>query len=133
MLADGDLVISTSGSFAVAGASGADEDLIRFTPSALGATASGTWSMCFDGSDVGLNSSSDEDVWGTWVDEATGDVYLTTCGVFSVDGASGDGADIFAYQQPTLGTDTSCTFSGLYWDDSVHGFGSERVDSITIQ
>ena len=52
----GELVISTSGSFSVPGVSGADEDLVRFTAIQLGEITSGSWSMYFDGSDVGLSS-----------------------------------------------------------------------------
>ncbi len=50
VLPDGRLLISTLGNVSVTGASGADEDLLVFTPAALGSTTSGTWAMYFDGS-----------------------------------------------------------------------------------
>lgn len=54
ILPDGDLVISTSGAATVAGVSATGLDLLRFSPSSLGAATRGTWSRYFDGSDVGL-------------------------------------------------------------------------------
>lgn len=129
--ADGKVIISTIGSFSVTGASGNDEDLTIFTPTALGATTSGTWTLYLDGSDVGLNNSSSEDVNGAWIDAATGNIYLTTVGAFSVTGVSGDGADIFICDPGTLGVTTTCTFSP-YWDGSANGFAGEVLDVVAI-
>ncbi|VAW34160.1 hypothetical protein MNBD_CHLOROFLEXI01-2179, partial [hydrothermal vent metagenome] len=122
----------TAGSFSVSGTSGRDEDIIRFTPTSLGAATSGSWSLEFDGSDVGLASSSSEDVWGVWLDETNGDIYLTTRGSFTVTGASGDGADIFTCGSPTTGSSTACTFS-LFWDGSLDGFGGEAMDGLFVE
>ncbi|VAW33102.1 VgrG protein [hydrothermal vent metagenome] len=130
--ASGDLLISTAGSFSVSGTSGRDEDIIRFTPTSLGAATSGSWSLEFDGSDVGLSSSSSEDVWGVWLDETNGDIYLTTRGTFSVSGVAGDGADIFTCGSPTTGGSTACTFS-LFWDGSLDGFGGEAMDGLFVE
>ncbi len=132
MLSNGDLLLSTSGSFNVPGVSGADEDLVRFTPTSLGASTSGAWSLYFDGSDVGLGELSTEDVTGAWVNGATGDLYLTTLGTFSVPGVSGDGADIFICTPGTLGPSTSCTFSP-FWDGSANGFGGEILDGFAVR
>jgi subtilisin-like proprotein convertase family protein len=131
VLANGDLLISTIGSFSVTGASGNDEDLVRFTPTSLGSNTSGTWSFYFDGSDVGLNNSASEDVVGISVDESTGRIYLTTLGSFSVSGVSGDGADIFSCLPGSLGSTTSCTFS-MFWDGSLNGFAGEVLDAFEI-
>ena len=57
---------------AVTGVSGADEDLLVFTATPLGATTSGTWAMVFDGSDVGLSTVASEDINGAWIEAATG-------------------------------------------------------------
>jgi hypothetical protein len=122
---DGRLVVSTIGSFSVSGASGNDEDLIALN-------ASGTsWSLYFDGSDVGLNNTASEDVNGAWIDPATNRVYLTTVGTFSVTGVSGNGSDIFVCAPGSLGTTTTCTFSS-YWLGSAHGFSSEVTDGVEI-
>lgn len=126
---DGKLVISTTGSYSVSGASGADEDLIIFTATAFGPTTSGSWAQYFDGSDVALNTASSEDVNGVWID-ASGDVYLTTVGTFSVTGASGDGADIFACAG-SFGPTTSCSFN-MYWDGSANGFAGEVMNAFEV-
>jgi C1A family cysteine protease len=130
ILADGRLLISTLGNVSVTGASGADEDLLVFTPTALGATTSGTWALYFDGSDVGLSNTSNEDVNGAWVD-AAGKIYLTTLGSFSVTGVSGDGSDIFVCTPGQLGSTTTCTWA-MYWDGSVQGFSGEVTDSVSV-
>ncbi|MGH2544100.1 MAG: sulfatase-like hydrolase/transferase, partial [Ardenticatenaceae bacterium] len=125
---DGKLVVSTSGNFSVSGVSGADEDLIVFTATQLGATTSGTWALYFDGSDVALTGSS-EDINGLRITSA-GQIYLTTTGDFSVSDSSGDGSDIFVCTPVTLGPATDCTFGpALYWDGSANGFGGEDLDS----
>ena len=131
LLADGRIVVSTLGNVSVTGASGLDEDLLVFSPTALGATTSGTWAVYFDGSDVGLATTNNEDVNGVWVDDATSQVYLSTLGAFAVTGVSGDGADIFVCTPGSLGATTSCTFS-MYWDGSANGFGGEIADGIGL-
>jgi carboxypeptidase T len=130
VLPDGRLVISVVGNVSVTGVSGVDEDLLAFTPTALGSTTSGTWSWYFDGSDVGLSNTSNEDVNGVWMD-AVGKIYLTTLGNFSVTGVSGDGSDIFVCTPGSLGSTTTCTWS-MYWDGSVNGFSGEDTDSFSI-
>ncbi|MEI2608801.1 MAG: hypothetical protein V9G20_09240 [Candidatus Promineifilaceae bacterium] len=129
ILSDGRILVSTLGNVSVTGASGDDKDLLAFTPTALGATTSGTWALYFDASDVGLTAAN-EDVNGVWVD-SNGNIYLTTIGAFTVTGASGDGADIFRCVPGSLGSTTTCTFS-LYWDGSVNGFAGEVLDSFAL-
>ncbi|MEM7113059.1 MAG: choice-of-anchor B family protein [Chloroflexota bacterium] len=130
---DGRLLISTSGGNSVTGATGnQDEDILAFTPTQLGATTAGSWSLYFDGTDVDLGGVSNEDVWGAWVDSATGDIYLTTRSTFSVTGLSGTGADIFVCTPSSLGASTACSFSS-YFDGAAAGIGSELVDGIHIE
>ena len=128
---DGKLVISTGGAFSVTGASGNDEDLLAFTATSLGSTTAGTWALYFDGSDVGLNNTTSEEINGIWIDTTTSQVYLTTLGTFSVNGVSGDGSDIFICTPGTLGSTTTCTFSP-YWDGSLNGFSGEVTDGLHI-
>ncbi len=116
---DGRLVVSLRGSFNIGGFRGGDEDMLIFTDTSLGATTSGTWELYFDGSIVGLNDNSGEDINGTWID-SNGDIYLSTRSAFAVTGASGDGADIFTCVPSSFGAITSCTFSP-YWDGSAYG------------
>ena len=104
--------------------------MLAFAPTQLGATTSGTWSLYFDGSDVELSNTSNEDVNGVWVDSA-GKIYLTTLSNFSVTGVSGDGSDIFVCTPDSLGSLTTCTWS-MYWDGSINGFSGEDTDSLSI-
>jgi hypothetical protein len=130
---DGRLLISTSGGSNVTGAgSNQDEDLLAFDATQMGATTAGSWSLYFDGTDVALGDSSSEDVWGAWVDSATGDIYLTTQGAFSVSGLSGGQADIFVCAPTSLGSSTACSFSS-YFDGAAAGIGAEVLDGIHIQ
>jgi hypothetical protein len=129
--ADGRLLISTLGTASVTGASAADEDLLAFAASQLGATTSGSWSLYFDGSDVGLGELSTEDVNGAWINPSTGAILLTTTGSYAVPGLSGDGADLIACTPLGLGANTACTWT-LYWDGSASGFAGEVIDALDV-
>ena len=59
LASDGRLYLSTTGSFSVIGASGADEDLLRFTPTSTGSTTAGTFDLYLDGSAVGIPTTAD--------------------------------------------------------------------------
>ena len=129
---DGRLVISTTSSFSVSGASGTDKDLIAFLATSVGSTTNGTWSFYFDGSDVGLADTS-EDVNGLWINASSGKIYLSTLGIFAVSGVSGDGSDIFGCSPSSLGSNTLCAFDpSLYWDGSANGFTGQVVDGFEI-
>ncbi len=133
VLSDGKVLISTVGTPAVTGVtSPADEDILAFTPTTLGATTSGTWALYFDGSDVGLADSSMEDVDALDVD-ASGNIYLSTTGVFSVTGVSGDDEDVFICAPTSLGSVTACNyFSSLYFDGSTWGLTSNDMDAFNL-
>lgn len=131
VLSDGTVVVSTLESFAVPGVTGQDEDLIAFSPTQLGANSSGVWRMYFDGSDVGLANSSQEDVQAAWIDPATQNIYLSTRGAFSVPGLNGDGNDIFICTPAQTGDTTVCTYS-LFWDGAANGFGTNEIDALFI-
>jgi hypothetical protein len=131
VLPDGRLLISTVGNVTVQGIAAADEDLLAFTPTSLGDTTSGTFSLYFDGSDVGLTASG-EDVDAVAVD-TTGAVYLSTTDAFSVTGVSGQDEDVFVFRPTTLGPSTSGTFDpGLYFDGSVYGLSANDVFAIDL-
>jgi hypothetical protein len=131
LLADGRLLISTLGSLSVPGLSAAAEDIVEFTPTSLGTTTTGTWSMYFDGSDVLLSSSS-ENLDGLALD-GTGAVYLSTSGGFSVTGLSGADEDVFVFNQTSLGATTAGTFSSaLFFDGSLVGLGNNDLFAIDL-
>lgn len=130
LTADGRLLISTRGPFAVAGLHGQDEDLFVLNDATFGADSAGHWALYFDGSDVGLKANS-EDVKGAWLDPTTGDLYLVTEGWFAVAGLSGDANDIFLCTPAALSDNTQCTFS-FFWDGAQAGFGRGRIDGLAI-
>jgi hypothetical protein len=131
LLSNGHLLISTSGAFTVAGVSGADEDVIEFTPSSLGAATSGTWAMYFDGSDVGL-ADTGEDIDGVAL-HASGALYLSASDAFSVPGVSGADEDVCIFTPATLGPSTSGSYSPLlFFDGSAHSLAANDVAAIEI-
>lgn len=135
-LSDGSMLVSTRGAFSVAGVTGANADLIRFTATSWGATTAGVWSMYFDGSDVGLSSTS-ENVDGLCVDEALTpypDIYLSTNGSFWVSDLAGQNEDIFIFQPTALGSTTTGSFATpLYLDGSLFGLSAYDIDAFDVQ
>ena len=122
---DGRLVVSTSGSSSVNGVSSRDEDMIVFNQTSLGANTAGSFEMYFDGSDVGLSTSSSEDVDAVSI-TSDGTIYMSTTGNFSVVGTSGRDEDAFVFDPISLGAGTSGTFRPeLYFDGSAYGFGND--------
>jgi hypothetical protein len=131
LLSNGNLLISTINTVAVTGAAGEDEDLLQFVPITLGPTTAGTYSLYFDGSDVGLTASG-EDVDAAAVD-GTGKIYLSTTGNFAVTGVSGSDEDVFVFTPTTPEPTTSGTYSPTLWfDGSVHGLGANDVFAIDL-
>jgi hypothetical protein len=130
----GALVVSTTGPPVVTCPtcpSLADEDLLVYTGNqALGEQTTNSWNIYFEGSDVALSQSSSEDVNGTDI-AANDDIYLTTVGVFSVSGVSGDGTDIFVCDPGSTGATTSCAYS-LFFDGSANGLTGD-VDAFDVQ
>lgn len=132
LLSDGRVLVSTTGNPAVAGVTGGkDEDVLAFTPTALGDITSGTWAMYFDGSDVGLADTSGEDVDA--LDVVNGKIYLSTADNFIVNGVAGADEDIFYCSSFTPGDVTTCSYSStLYFDGSTWGLSTNDVDAINL-
>ena len=133
LLPDGRLLFSTTGNPSVPGLTGAaDEDVLAFTPTTLGSTTSGTWSIYFDGSDVGLADSNNEDVDALDV-TANGNIYLSTLGDFSVSGLAGADEDVFVCVPTSIGPTTACSYSSvLYFDGSTWGLSGNDVDAFNF-
>ncbi|MCP4424918.1 MAG: hypothetical protein GY803_10525, partial [Chloroflexi bacterium] len=133
---DGRFVVSTLASAKVPMTGGGalrvgDEQLIVFNGTSYGSDTAGDWEMYFDGRDVDLRP---EDIWGTWIDADTGEVYLSLQNEFSLPGVSGDELDIFVCDPTSLGDDTECVYGpGLYFDGSETGFGGDRIDAFSIE
>ena len=124
---DGTLLISTTAKATVkagsANLNAEDEDLLAFTPSSLGNTTAGTWSLAngFDGSL--LTGMAAENVTGAWYDGATGDLYLTLTSAFTVGGVSGN-------QKMVLKV-TPARVASIYWNAPTNGY-NVAIDGLAL-
>lgn len=117
-LPDGSLLFSVYGSARLGDLRGRDEDLLHFTPTALGQVTAGSWTIYFDGSAVGLTEGS-EDVTAATLG-ADGTLYLATKGDFAVAGLAGDRDDLFGCILGATGENsTACTFFAFFNGDTV--------------
>jgi hypothetical protein len=131
VLPDGRLLVSTRGDPTVPGLRGAaDEDLLAFTPTRLGADTRGTWSLYFDGSDVGLTAGDAEDLDAAAV-AGDGSIFLSTRGRFAVAGVSGQDEDIFVCTPTALGPTTACRFAPFF-DGTAQGLRGADLDAIDL-
>jgi hypothetical protein len=132
-LPNGQLLISTTGNVSVPGlTTGRDEDVLAFTPTSLGDTTRGTWSMYFDGSDVGLGENNNEDIDMFDVPKG-GYIYVSTVGDFDVNGLAGNDEDVFVCVPQSLGDLTACIYlPSLYFDGSTWGLASNDVDAFNF-
>ncbi len=133
LLPDGRVLVSTTGNPAVLGITGGrDEDVLAFTATSLGDVTSGTWGMYFDGSDVGLADTNNEDVDALDV-ASNGNIYLSTLGDFAVTGVAGADEDVFICMPTSIGDVTTCTYSpSLYFDGSTWGLAANDVDAFNL-
>jgi hypothetical protein len=129
-LNDGSILMAFRDNFSLPGAGSVTEgDIVQFVPTSLGTNTTGSFSMLFDGSDVGLSGSSEEvDAIGVSPD---GRLVISTNGSFSVNGASGKDEDLIVFNVTSFGTDTSGSFD-LYFDGSDVEIGSEDLESVWI-
>ena len=131
-LPGGDLLLSFTGAGTIAGLSVDDSDVVRFTPTSLGSTTSGSFTLYFDGSDVGL-SSNGEDVDAIGLD-ASGNLIVSTIGNFSGNGASGADEDLFVFNATSLGANTAGSFTRLFdgSDVGLGGSGAADIDAAEL-
>jgi len=133
VLVNGQILISTTGNPSVLGVTGAaDEDILAFSPITLGDITTGTWAIYFDGSDVGLTDSN-EDIDALDI-TPNGQIYLSSLGLFSVPGVSGDDEDVFVCTPTSLASVTACTYSSaLYFDGSTWGLAANDIDALGLE
>lgn len=108
-----------------------DSDIVKFTPTQTGNTTAGTFSLYFDGSDVGLTTGS-EDI-DAFSFTADGRLIISTYGTVNVPGVSAKDEDLLAFTATSWGDNTQGTWS-LYFDGSDVELtnGSEDVTSVAI-
>lgn len=116
---------TTSGS--AGGVTFLDEDIVAFD------TATGTWSMFFDGSDVGLGSAANRDVDAFHILDDNS-ILLSIAGPSTLPNVGNiDDSDIVLFTPTKLGKKTEGTFS-LYFDGSDVQLtsNSEDIDGIYL-
>ena len=133
---NGDILLSTNGSYRIANLnnfprlSGNDEDILAFSPSSLGGSTSGSFSLYVDGSDINLNNSSSEDIKGLSILD-DGELVLSTLANFQVEEVIGNGSDLFSFSPDSLGNNTSGTFN-LFSEGAANGFGNQVIADFSI-
>lgn len=127
-LPDGSFLVSTRGGLSVGWFTAAAEDLVRFTPTSLGANTAGAWSMYADMSDVRLSVN----VVGADV-ASDGRIFLATGSGFSVAGLTGANEDVFAFLPTSLGANTAGSFqTALRFDGSAYGLAANALLGIDV-
>jgi hypothetical protein len=107
------------------------QDVVLFEASSLGNTTTGSFSMYFDGGDVGL-TTTEETIDA--VDLFSGALVISTTGNVSVTGVTASDEDILAFIPSSLGTSTSGTWQ-MGFDGSDVGLGDgvdEDIDALDV-
>lgn len=139
VLPDGDILLSFTAEGTIPSMTGGpngdsadDSDIVRFTPTSLGANTAGSFSFYFDGSDVGLSSNS-EDVDAIGLDDF-GRLVISTSGGIRANGARGADEDLWTFEDTGLGASTSGSFSRLFdgSDVGLSNSGGEDVDAVSL-
>ncbi len=125
ILADGRIVMSTSGAVAVPGVSGASNDLLAFTPTTLGDTTAGTWSAFLRGSTVRIPTTTAGNIDAVEV-LADGSIVVSTAGSFTVGTKTFNREDLIKISGTTL---------SFYVDGSDIGLSTtgENIDAVDVK
>ena len=123
----GTILVSFDKSITLEGFGPVDEqDILLFNATSLGETSSGTWQLYFDGSDVGLDSPS-EDIDAIFL-RPDGSLLISINGNSSIPGASAKDEDILLFTPTSLGETTAGTWI-LYFDGSDIGI-TDDIDGL---
>jgi hypothetical protein len=109
-----------------------DSDIVRFVPTALGATTRGRYELYFDGSDVDLTKANEDvDAFALAPD---GRLIFSTLGSFKVGSLTGEDKDLLAFQVEQLGTETRGQWT-RYFDGSAVGLtkGDEDIWGVWLK
>lgn len=147
-LNDGSIVISTAGSFSVnttyvngVGSgpvlTGNGEDLLRFIPTSIGEVPSGTWSILFRGSQVGLSGAQGniDAVSALYLGGSFPHLLISTVGQVTVSGISAGNFDVLRFAPTSLGTTTRGSFFRFFSGASVglNDNVNENIDALFVQ
>jgi hypothetical protein len=122
--ADEILLSFDTGGFVVGVGSISPQDIFSFS------FLTNSFSLYFDGSDVGLGNSAEGNVDAISLN-AAGDLILSTAGNVNVSGVSAGGEDLLVFTAFSLGSNSSGVFS-LFQDGSSFGLDqdSEDIDAL---
>ncbi|HYE63407.1 MAG TPA: hypothetical protein VD997_15550 [Phycisphaerales bacterium] len=141
-LSTGELLLSFTDAATIPGMTGGpsgttldDSDIVKFTPTSLGATTSGTFQFFFDASDVGLTTNN-EDVDAIEI-ASNGQVIVSCSGSFTANASgnvSGAGEDLIIFTPTATGANTAGTFA-LYVDgsDVALSGNAENLDAMAVR
>ncbi|MGF1523109.1 MAG: hypothetical protein ACFBSF_12410 [Leptolyngbyaceae cyanobacterium] len=129
-LPDGSLLLSINGNLNPGnGIIANSNDVVLFTPTSTGDTTAGSFSVFFDGSDVGV---IDGGVDGLSIDAAS-DLFLSTTDDFAVGGVTGKDEDVIAFTPTSTGDTTTGSFdSTLFFDGSENGLQFRNVQGLDL-
>ncbi|MBE9172186.1 hypothetical protein IQ216_03550 [Cyanobium sp. LEGE 06143] len=94
-------------------------DIVEFTANSLGKRTRGSFSLFFDGSDVGLSGKS-ENIDAMSYDRESGDLLISTNGRYRVKGSRGSGEDIILFRPSRLGPKTKGRWSHVFDGSDVN-------------
>ena len=127
VLDNGDLVISTNGTANTGDVFALDQDVIRFTPTQLGAVTAGTWSLYYDGSLLDLSDNA-ENI--SAISSDAGGLFISTLGNFTVGDFSGSRDDVFICSA-VFPAPTGCEFHP-FWIAADFAISSFGVDALVV-
>ncbi len=119
------LFLSLGSNGAVGGVSASDEDILRFDGV--------TWSLFFDGSDVGVGSLDLDAFYVVDPSNPTTDILMSFDKAATLNGIAVDNTDVVRFHPSSLYTNTVGTFS-MYFDGNVVGLdtSSEDIDALDL-
>jgi hypothetical protein len=135
VLSDGTILLSFSAAGAVPniGSTVDGADIVKFTPTVAGNYSAGTFSMFFDGSDIGLSGSAENVDAFSYV---SGKLRFSTSGAFTLtSGLAGANRDVAICKAFVSGGSTSCTNgTGTYFDGDDIGLtlATENMDALFV-
>lgn len=114
------------------------QDVARFVPTGSGANTAGYFELYFDGSDVGLSTSSEKiDALGWSAQGPSGTLLISTTGAATVKRLNGTNLkaadeDLLSFQIVTPGAATAGTWTLAFDGSTLPGMGVENVTSVWV-
>lgn len=104
-----------------------DSDIVKFAPTSLGEQTAGSFTLWFDGSDVGLTRNSEDIDAITFTPD--GYLLVSTSGRVIVDGVAGRDEDLLLFHATSYGDETAGTWQ-RYFDGSDVSLGSGQPEDL---